>query len=173
VVYAPLRAIRGAIRGDALSIDVREPHAVEAVSPTDSANRLAPLHRWVGLGTLVVFLVSGQYMRFHQPPMPELDPGPHLMFTSRHIYMLAAALVNITLGAYVVRATGRRRRWVQALGSALLVLSAVLLIAAFVFEPMSGRGRTAVSSYGLYSLFAGALLHFAASLRTSTRTPPG
>jgi choline-glycine betaine transporter len=122
----------------------------------------------VGLVTLVVFLVSGQYMKFHQPPMSELDPGPHVMFTSRHIYMLAAALVNLTLGAYVVSALGRRR-WIQALGSTLLVLSAILLIAAFVYEPVSGRARTAVSSYGLYALFAGSLLHFVATLRRTSR----
>jgi hypothetical protein len=157
-----------------VSVEVREANVAEEVSATRSSNRFAvlhrgvgivTLHRGVGIVTLVVFLVSGQYMKFHQPPMSELDPGPHVMFTSRHIYMLAAALVNLTLGAYVAPALGRRRQWVQALGSTLLVLSAILLMAAFVYEPVSGRGRSAVSSYGLYSLFAGSLLHFVTTLR--------
>jgi hypothetical protein len=151
-----------------VSTEVRESSAVEALPSIGARNLFALLHRSVGLVTLVVFLVSGQYMKFHQPPMSELDPGPHVMFTSRHIYMLAAALVNLTLGAYVVPALGRRRQWVQALGSTLLVLSAILLIAAFVVEPMSGRGRTVVSSYGLYSLLAGSLLHFATTLRRNS-----
>jgi hypothetical protein len=108
-------------------------------------------------------------MRYHQPPLPSLDAAQHAMFTSRHIYMLAAALVNLTLGAYLTRASSRRRRAAQQIGSALVVVAATLLLMAFAVEPVSGRGRTAASSYGLYSLFAGSLLHFLASFR---RTAP-
>jgi hypothetical protein len=88
------------------------------------------------------------------------------MFVSRHIYILAAALVHLGLGAYVSPLAGRGARGVQWLGSILLLASCVLLIAAFVFEPVAGRTRTNVSTWGLYTLFAGVVLHFlAASVR--------
>jgi hypothetical protein len=126
---------------------------------------LATIHLLVGSVTLVVFLVSGGYMRLHDPPIDALGPGLHLMFVSRHIYILAAALIHLVLGAYVRPAPTRGARVVQRIGSILLVVAAGLLIAAFVGEPMAGRYRTPVSSFGLYSLFAGALLHVGASLR--------
>lgn len=122
------------------------------------------LHLWVGFVTLTAFLASGMYMRLHTPPVAALGDGRHVMFTSRHIYILAAALVNLVLGAYVTSAGRRAARVTQSIGSTLLVVAAALLIAAFVSEPVAGRGRTIVSSLGLYALFAGSLLHVFAAL---------
>jgi len=127
---------------------------------------LARWHLLVGGATLVVFLISGAYMAAHHPPVGALEPGMHAMFTSRHIYILAAALINLLLGAYVRPTTMSGARAVQWTGSLLLILASGLLIAAFVAEPMAGRYRTPVSAFGLYSLFAGSLLHVGAALRT-------
>ena len=124
------------------------------------------LHLVVGFVALSVFLASGMYMRLHTPPVAALGEGPHVMFTSRHIYILAAALVHLVLGSYVVSAASRAGRATQMIGSMLLVSAAALLIAAFITEPVAGRGRTAVSSLGLYALFAGSLLHVLAALVT-------
>jgi cytochrome bd-type quinol oxidase subunit 2 len=146
-----------------------EPKAIRAVAqqaPLSSGkNWLALLHATVGVSMLATFLLSGRYMRSHQPPMDSLDPARHAMFTSRHLYLLAVALVNLMLGAYVARAHGRGRRVLQLVGSTLVVLAAVLLATAFLVEAVWGQGRTAASSYGWYSLFAGSLLHFLVSLR--------
>ena len=125
---------------------------------------LAIGHLTIGGATLVVFLLSGIYMRVHDPALRTLDPGLHVMFTSRHIYILAIALLHLVLGAYVQQAETRRTHIAQRVGSLLLVVAAGLLIAAFVIEPMAGRYRTPVSSFGLYAMFAGALLHVSAVL---------
>jgi len=88
-----------------------------------------------------------------------------MALTSRHIYILAAALINLVLGSHAGAATARgvtRGQWV---GSVLLALSAVLLIAAFVYEPVAGRYATALSRYGISSLFLGAIFHVGAGLR--------
>jgi hypothetical protein len=135
----------------------------EMTAGSGGRTRLAALHAGVGIATVVLFLISGQYMRHRRPPMTALDPARHAMFLSRHIYMLGAALVNVALGAYLTRVRGRSWRALQLVASALVVLSAALLVIAFIVEPMAGRGRTSASSYGLYSLFAGTLLHFVAS----------
>jgi hypothetical protein len=119
------------------------------------------LHLGVGAVSLLAFLASGAYMRFSARPFL-LPDGPHLMYLSRHIYILCVALLHLVLGAYFTPATSRAALVTQRLGSALMVVSAGLLIAAFVREPMMGRARTELSTFGLYSMFGGALLHVGA-----------
>jgi hypothetical protein len=79
------------------------------------------LHLSIGLLTLVAFLLSGQFLRYHQPPLSALDPTVRLMFRSRHIYILASALVNLMIGLYMdIHPTGWRGL-VRGFGSALLL----------------------------------------------------
>jgi hypothetical protein len=120
------------------------------------------IHLVTGGLALGIFLLTGAYMRFHDPPVGELEAGMHVMFTSRHIYILAAAAANLLLGAHVSPVANPRARWLQRGGTALLVFCAAMLVAAFVHEPAAGRYRTMVSSLGLYALFAGTILHVAA-----------
>ena len=136
--------------------------------PNDAS--LRRFHRVLGLATLLAFLASGAYMRLVAHPS-ELTDRDHLMYLSRHIYILGSALVHLVLGAYVApRSTGagRRAQWVASL---LLGVSSLLLVAAFLVEPVAGRERTPVSTWGLYTLFAGALLHFFVALRRDAITP--
>ena len=126
---------------------------------------LRRLHYWFGVLATVVFLLTGQFMRHHQPPMTEFSSEIRLLFRSRHIYILAAALVNLMLGLYLQREMDWRGR-AQLLGSLLVLASPLLLVYAFVIEPERGfEAATAWSHWGLYALFAGCMLHFAASLR--------
>jgi hypothetical protein len=137
-------------------------------SQNDSASRpsrVIALHLAIGGSTLAAFLASGAYMRSQTPPISSFEPGLHALFTSRHIYILAAALLNLVLAAYMQPAARRGARAVQWVGSLLLSAAAALLTAAFVVEPMNVGHRTPVSSFGLYGLFAGALLHVGAALR--------
>lgn len=122
-------------------------------------NRLHGFHHTLGLFTLLVFLLTGAYMKLvaHPGRLPE---GEHLMFVSRHIYILANALAHLALAAYVTPRSARAGRAAQWTGSGLLALSSLLLMAAFAVEPVAGRGRTPVSSLGLYTLLAGVLLHY-------------
>jgi heme/copper-type cytochrome/quinol oxidase subunit 1 len=121
---------------------------------------LRGVHRALGLATLAVFLASGAYMRFVAHP-DALGGEAHLMYLSRHMYVLAAALVHLALAAYASPLPSRPARATQWVGTWLLVASSVLLVAAFVVEPVGGRPRTGWSTYGMYALFGGTLLHFA------------
>jgi hypothetical protein len=97
-------------------------------------------------------------MRFLVDP-DTLPPGRDLLYISRHIYMLGPALIHLLLAACVhpvPKAGFSRLQWA---GTILLVVSSMLLITAFVFEPIGGRGRTEVSSFGIFTLAAGAILH--------------
>jgi hypothetical protein len=123
------------------------------------------LHLWTGILTVIIFLLTGQFMRHHQPPMTAFTPEVRLLFRSRHIYILAAGLVNLMLGLYLQRSRDWRGR-AQLLGSALLLASPALLILAFTREPQRGfQTETIFSHWGLYALFAGCMLHLVSAVR--------
>ena len=118
------------------------------------------LHLIIGLSMLVVFLVSGQVMAHHEPPVSSLGAETRLLFRSRHIYLLAGALVNVMAGIYLqLRPAGWRRR-VQMVGSALLLLAPVLLLAAFLSEPQHGlQEKMRFSMDGIVAMALGTLAH--------------
>jgi len=46
------------------------------------------LHLIVGLGGVVAFLLTGQYMDRVHDHLRDMDPTPRLLFRSTHIYLL-------------------------------------------------------------------------------------
>jgi len=118
------------------------------------------LHFAIGLGGVIAFLVTGQLMRHHSPPMSTMTDAVRLMYRSRHLYILAAGLVNLMTGLYCRRHRDGWRRYVQAAGSALLLAAPALLLAAFLVEPnRTIHDPLAWSHDGLYALFGGSMLH--------------
>jgi len=121
------------------------------------------IHLAVGLLAVVAFLISGQVMHRQSPPVDSLGDSARLMLRSRHIYLLAGGLVNLMLGLYFIPKSGWRGH-LQRIAGLLLVVSPVLLGAAFVIEPARGFQPAGMwwSSPGLYALFGGAMAHLAA-----------
>ena len=123
------------------------------------------IHLTAGLLGILVFVLSGQAMRLHKPPVRSLEDGQRMMFLSRHIYIFGSALVNLTLGLYLKLENRRWRRNLQLAGSLLILLSLVLLTLAFVDEPGAGiAGRSLQSAFGWVALLLGGLAHFFASV---------
>jgi hypothetical protein len=121
----------------------------------------------VGVAAVVAFLITGQLIRHHSPPMTALSDTVRLMHRSRHIYILAAGLVNLMLGLYWQRRPHGWRRAVQTAGSTLLMVAPILLVVAFAVEPDRGfHEDTLLSHAGLYLLFAGSMLHVVAGAGT-------
>ena len=105
-------------------------------------------------------------MYAHEPPLSAMDWGDRLLFRSRHIYILCAGLVNLSLGQHYALPDGAVRRRDAAVGGLLLALaSAALLFFAFFAEPMAGRGPGRSALFGLYALFAGVIALVVANLR--------
>jgi len=104
-------------------------------------------------------------MAHHTPNMHALPGDVRMMFISRHIYLLGAALVNLVMGLYLKLYALSWRRTLQQLGSLLILLSAASLLLAFVAEPALGvAGRGWRSFIGLIALFAGVMAHLVASI---------
>jgi len=126
---------------------------------------LRTAHLAVGAVTIGAFLVTGMVMYAHAPPMSAMDWGDRLLFRSRHIYILCAGLVNLSLGQHYALPVGAARRAAAVAGSVLALASAALLFFAFFAEPMAGRGPGTLSLSGLYALFAGVIALALANLR--------
>jgi peptidoglycan/LPS O-acetylase OafA/YrhL len=121
------------------------------------------LHLIIGLIVVVVFLLTGQYMEYvHNRDLPD---GTRMLYRSRHIYLLLAGLLNLVLGTYVVRQPQGWRGRIQAVGTILIVLSPVLLLAGFFSEPHKGPERTIVAALGIFSIAIGTVLHALARLK--------
>src|ERR1700751_353121 len=123
------------------------------------------LHLIAGLLGVLVFVLSGQVMRSHKPPVRSLKDGQRMMYVSRHIYILGSALVNLPLGIYLKLEGRGWRRKLQVAGSLLILTSLALLTLAFVDEPGAGiAGRSLRSAFGWFTLLGGALAHFFAKV---------
>ena len=128
------------------------------------APMLRRVHLIIGIAAIVAFLLSGQQLGHHHPTMEQLPPELRMMYVSRHIYLLAGALVNTVLGLYLQLQTPRWRRVLQIIGSILILTSVLALSMAFLAEPplgMAGRGWRIL--LGMVALFVGVMTHLVAS----------
>jgi hypothetical protein len=126
---------------------------------------LRTAHLAVGAVTIGAFLVTGMVMYAHEPPLSAMDWGERLLFRSRHIYVLCAGLVNLSLGLHYTLPVGAAWRAAAVAGSVLALSSAALLFFAFFAEPMAGREPGTLSAFGLYALFGGVIALAFANLR--------
>jgi di/tricarboxylate transporter len=122
---------------------------------------LQRVHMTIGLLAVLVFVISGQIMAHHKPAMHELGADVRMMYLSRHVYLLGAALVNLILGIYLRLKPRGPMRVLQQIGSVLIVLSPFLLLSAFLSEPDLGlAGRSWKSLFGIVTLFGGTIFHW-------------
>jgi hypothetical protein len=124
------------------------------------------LHRIFGLLVILAFLLTGQFMDFHDPKVREMtDEGTRMMFRSRHIYILLAGLINLGVGIYFTYWRERWRKILQLVGSALLLLAPLMMIGAFFYEPtLKGLPRT-LTLPALVALMAGVFCHLFSGMR--------
>jgi hypothetical protein len=111
-------------------------------------------HLIVGTATLVIFLLTGAYMRWIRvPPVSQLDDVTRAVYRSRHLFILLSAMLNLAL-ALAPSSTQRARQLV----SILVLVAPVLFLAAFIVEPAQGIHGAPFSQIALYLLFAAAVI---------------
>jgi len=112
------------------------------------------VHWVVGTAALVIFLLTGAYMRWVRvPPVPQLDDVTRAVYRSRHLFILLSAVVNL---AFALAPSAKRRA--QQLVSAAALIAPALFLAAFVVEPVQGIHGGPFSQIALYLLFAAAVI---------------
>ncbi len=129
------------------------------------------LHLIIGLIVIVAFLLTGQYMDFHNPKMDELGDGVRMMFRSRHIYILLAGLLNLGLGTYFTCRKQSWRRVVQVIGSCLIIAAPFVLLGAFFYEPKLAGLQASLTLSAIIALLAGTVCHLLSGVRQSKNAP--
>jgi len=109
-------------------------------------------HWIVGTADLVIFLLTGAYMRWIRG-VPDLDDVTRAVYRSRHLFLLLSAVLNLAL-ALAPASKGRGRQTV----SVLVLVSPALFLAAFATEPSHGIHGAPFSQIALYLLFGAAVI---------------
>jgi magnesium-transporting ATPase (P-type) len=128
------------------------------------------IHLFFGVSLFVVFVLTGQYMDKFLNHLQGMADGPRMLYRSRHIYILLAALINIGLGTYLSYQTESWRRVLQIVGSFFVVLASAVVIVAFFYEPRLGTLQTPITGRVMYALAGGTLLHMFSSLGQREKT---
>ena len=127
---------------------------------------LKKAHLIAGLVALVIFPLTGMYMRRYLAD--EFLASDRFRFSVRanHIYILLSSLIQISFGSYL--RVSEKQRWanLQTLASFLLLASTTLVIAAFFLESKTGFVRPLTLS-GMISAAVGTLLHALVAWRES------
>lgn len=122
-------------------------------------DRLRFLHLWLGLAAFAVFLYTGIYMRMHFPEAYRGREIVRYLFRANHIYILFAALLNLTLGFYLSDAGARGTRTLQMVASLLVAVAAPLLVYAFFIEPPKAPPVRSITLLGVVCAVGGTGLH--------------
>ncbi len=108
-------------------------------------------HWVVGLLALIIFPLTGQYMR-HIARVPDLDSVSRLVFRSRHLLLLVSAVANLAMSA------SQPFHRAQRAASVLIMLSPALLIAAFFIDPARGLHSSQIFRVAMYCLWIAGIL---------------
>jgi len=149
---------------------------------------LRRLHLLVGLATVIMFLLTGQYMNIRYDHLRGMDDATRLLFRSTHIYLLFSGLLNLALGLNGAgeEAAGRTTAGettaggtaagrttagrtaaglLRGIGSVLILVGPLLFLAGFLREPFLGALARPFSTPALYATVVGMALHWLASER--------
>lgn len=129
---------------------------------------LKRFHLIFGILIFVVFVLTGQYMQHFHNRLQGMEDFPRILFRSRHIYILFASLVNLGIGTYFIYWQERWRKVLQIVGSVLIVVCSVSLVAAFFYETSNRIFDTPFSRFGVIVLALGTGLHLISGLGKKT-----
>ena len=121
------------------------------------------LHLVVGSAAAVAFLLTGQYMDRWLAHLEGMADLPRMLYRSAHIYLLFSALLNLVLGLYLVDQRAAVARGVGRVGSALILIAPVLLLAAFALESPRSDLERPYARLAIYGSGAGVVLHVVAA----------
>lgn len=125
-------------------------------------------HLIVGIVTLLAFTGTGQAMRLVYG-VPQSEPLLRALYRSSHLYIFWAGVLNLLLGCYWQDLAPGWRRVTQHAGSALILVAAPVLLAAFFVEPGHGNVDRPVTSTTLLLLLPAALAHLVATVAPARR----
>jgi hypothetical protein len=119
---------------------------------------LKKTHLTVGLIALVIFPLTGAYMRIYLSEAFAQSDRIRFSIRGNHISILLSALIHLGLGSYFRLSPIKRWAILQTAGSVLLIISTALVVLAFFFEPKTALDRP-VSLAAMVTASIGCLFH--------------
>ena len=117
------------------------------------------VHLIFGTILFIVFLTTGRFMRWDFPDKEIIPQEFRMLMRSRHIYILFSSLIHILLGLYWQTRKSALQKYLQLLGSTLLIISSILFVWAFVYETYQAHSFSEISRQALYLTLAGTIVH--------------
>ena len=130
-------------------------------------------HLIFGILVLVIFLVTGKFMRVDFPDKEIIPQDFRLLMRSRHIYILFSSFIHILLGVYLQIETRVWRKTLQVFGSILMTAGSIFLVWAFVYETYTTRHFSEASRWGIYLSLGGTILHLIGGFRSRKKLTAG
>ncbi len=115
------------------------------------------IHGLTGWSFLIVFLVTGGYLRWVFPEAYESDDAIRYVFRANHVYILFASLLNIMAAHTEIRTERPLYRRIGLAGSVLLLLAPPVLLAAFMLETSPAVPYRPLTLIGAFAALFGAL----------------
>lgn len=122
------------------------------------------LHTGVGLIFLIIFLATGQYMGASFPDLYDGNEVVRVLYRANHIYILMAAMLNVTLGIYLIQHHKQDRKIIQWLASILILISPILFLSGFFYESHSVDLDRPFTFWGAVFILSGVLLNILAKI---------
>lgn len=119
---------------------------------------LKRLHILVGISALVLFPLTGAYMRRYLADDFAASERMRFSMRANHIYILFLALPHLLLAAYLRFSDQRWRQRAPILGSLLLLSATILVVGAFALESKQGLERPITLLAAVFAI-AGTLIH--------------
>ncbi len=124
---------------------------------------LRKTHLFTGLILLVIFPLTGAYMRYRIPHLMEQSDRLRFSMRGNHVYILFSGLIHLALGVYLRPMSAKVLKRLQTVAGALLIQASGILVAGFFYEPKSGLDRP-VTLIAVVMTLVGMLLHFVCAL---------
>jgi hypothetical protein len=127
------------------------------------------IHLWLGVVTLVVFLLTGQFMDKYLAHLTGMADGPRMVYRSSHIYLLWSGLLNLSFGLHPIESGGGWRYSVKRFASVLVLAAPPLLLVSFFLEPLLSDLQRPYSRAANYLALLGVIMHLVSTRWTTPR----
>ncbi len=112
-----------------------------------------------------MFIATGIWLRFRGQAVIDQDDAIHFSLRANHVYILFAGLLNVAVGLNPLDPAVAWRRRLQLVGSALLLATPLLLLAAFIVEGPQAQAHRPLTEAGVILMFLAVMCQVPARAR--------
>jgi magnesium-transporting ATPase (P-type) len=125
-----------------------------------SAKMIKRAYLIIGLITIIIFLITGRYLRIVYPDKDAMDMAYRIMLRSRHLAILFSGVGLTFLGVYFTLAKNKWILLAQQIATLFLILANILIIYCFFYEAdVFFVPATPIFHLVAYLILAGLVLH--------------